>query len=422
MFGRTIESGRGALRTGIPLSIAVGAMLVSALGGSAFAATTTARLIQPADVVYAGAFRMPTGTLGGSTFSYGGRALSFYKDPSTGKRTLFMQGHGYYPGQVAQVEIPATLGTGSWSGLPTAKVMQNFADVTEGNVNKVDPTNTSNATYVTGLLAYNGRMIVGATNTYSFSQTTSHGVAGSLTVSQSGDWKGWYSFTADAPARAMGWMAPIPSEWQAAFGGPALTGQCCVSVISTTSQGPSATVFNPDDVGKTSPIPGKTVLFYPTAHFLRDGSTQNDVYNLTTRLGGVFFPPNTRSVIFVGGHGTGKYCYGTAQECGNDTAMPDVKGPHAQPYRYQAWAYDANDLAAVKSGSKAEYQPQPYAVFELKGMHNSGNPNISGATFDPETGYLYITQDYGEEPTVEVFKVSSVATPVPAAPTNVTVQ
>jgi len=424
MFGSAIKSGQGARAKRLPLSIALCATVISVVGAPAHAATTTARLIQPADVTYVGAFRMTTATVGGSSFLYGGRGLSYYKDPATGKRTLFMQGHGYKPGQVAQIEIPASLGASSsnWDSLPEAKVLQNFSDVTEGHVNDVDPTNTSNATYVTGLLGYNGRLIVGATNTYSFSQKVSHGVSG-LTLSTSGDWKGWYGFSgAEAPSRALGWMGLIPGDWQSAFGGPALTGQCCVSVISTTSQGPSATVFNPDDVGKSSSIPGKTVLFYPTSNLLRDGSTQNDVYNLTTRVGGVFFPPNTRSVIFVGGHGIGKYCYGTAAECGNDQAMPDVKGPHAQPYRYQVWAYDANDLVAVKSGSKAVYAPQPYAVWELKGMSHSGNPNISGATYDPEGGFLFITQDYGEKPTVEVYKVSGVAQVAPSPPTGVTVQ
>ena len=42
-----------------------------------------------------------------------------------------------------------------------------------------------------------------------------------------------------------GWMLPIPPEWQSAFGAPALTGVCCLSVIGRTSVGPTVTTFDP---------------------------------------------------------------------------------------------------------------------------------------------------------------------------------
>jgi hypothetical protein len=221
-------------------------------------------------------------------------------------------------------------------------------------------------------------------------------------------------------------MTPIPSEWQSALGGPVAGGLCCISVISSTSVGPSLTVFNPDDVGTKSSIPGKTVLFYDLNHTVAGGvgseASTNNIFNLTSRIGGMAFVPGTRSVLFVEGHGTGTYCYGTAAECGNDTAMPDVKGPHAQPYRYQILAYDANDLVAVKNGSKNTYDPKPYAIIVLNGMANSGTPNIAGATYDPQTGHLFITQEYGPNPRVEVYQIKAPAvttTTAPQAPSNV---
>jgi hypothetical protein len=391
--------------------------------GTAFSplgmAQSSAPLLQQSDIVYQGAFALPKGTLGSSTFEYGGHGLTVYIDPSTGKETLFMEGHMQDPGNVAQVEVPASfVKSGDWNSLPKAKVLQNFAGI--GNLGSVDPGNQYNATFIYGLLAYGGRLIVGASNSYSSSQVSSHGATTNLTLS-SGGFSAFQKMNADAPVRATGGpMTLIPSEWQTALGGPALTGQCCISVISSTSSGPAATVFNPTQVGSAT-LSGKTVLYYPLATPVC-GSTgceasTNSTFNLTTRVGGMAFPSGSRTLLFVGGHGTGKYCYGTAAECGNDTSMPDVKGPHAQPYRYQIWAYDANDLVAVKNGTKTTSTPKPYGVWPLSEMHNSGNPNIGGAGFSPTTGRLFITQDYGPNPMVEVYQITQgVGGPAPKKP------
>lgn len=398
----------------------------SCLGATTSFAQSALPRIQQSDITYLGAFALPTATYGTSSFNYGGHGITPYTDPSSGKTTLFMEGHAQKPGHVAQVEVPASLVKSSnRSSLPVAKVLQNFQDVTDGRLSSVDPSNTSNATFVYGLLAYNNKLIVGASNSYSASQQASHGVSG-LTLSTSGDFKGFYAMSATAPLRAVGGpMTLIPVEWQSAFGGPALTGECCISVISSTSSGPAATVFNPDNIGSGNSVSGTTVLYYPLANPVCGSvgceASQNEVFNLTTRLGGMAFPAGSRSVLFIGAHGTGRYCYGTAAACSNDTNLPDVKGPHAQPYRYQIWAYDANDLVAVKNGSKQTYAPKPYAVWELNGMPNSSNPTIGGAGYDPDTGRLYITQDYYDQPRVEVYQITASGTAAvkPNPPTNI---
>lgn len=409
--------------------IRIAAVLMACLvAASPAAAQSNLPRVAQSDIVYLGAFALPTATFGTSSFNYGGHGITPYRDPQSGKRTLFMEGHAQKPGHVAQVEIPSNLVKSSnWSSLPVASVVQQFRDVTDGKLSQVDPSNTSNASFVYGLLAYNGRLIVGASNSYSASQQRSHG-ASSLTLSSSGDFQGFVAMSATAPLRAVGGpMTVIPPEWRSALGGPALTGQCCISVISSTSSGPSATVFNPDNVGSGS-LSGTTVLYYPLSNPVCGSvgceASQNDTFNLTTRVGGMAFPPGTRTLLFVGGHGTGRYCYGTMQECGNDTALPDVKGPHAQPYRYQIWAYDVNDLVAVKNGQRATHSPRPYGVWPLSGMPNSGNPTIAGAGYDPETGRLYITQDYYDKPRVEVWeiKVSGQSEPKqPSPPGNLSV-
>jgi hypothetical protein len=96
--------------------------------------------------------------------------------------------------------------------------------------------------------------------------------------------------------------------------------------------------------------------------------------------------------------------------------MPDVKGPHAPPYRYQILAYDANDLVAVKEGRKQSWEPKPYAVIVLDGMANSGNTFSKGAAYDPETQRLFITQDFGTAARVEVYKINAASSTPPRTP------
>lgn len=389
-------------------------------------AQSTAPLLARSDFTYVGAFRMPADDpLGASTFNYGGRGLTPHYDAATGKLTLFMQGHSQRDGKVAQIEVPSSfVKSDNWNSLPMAKVLQDFRDVTDGRIGTAGDTYNGMPTY--GMLSFNNRLIVGVAQTYGNNQVASHGVSG-LNLSNTSDFKGFYSFKADAPPRALGGpMTPIPPEWRSALGGSALTGNCCLSMIGATSSGPSATVFNPDDVGVVSPIPGKTVLFYPLATPVCGSAgceaTQNNVFNLTSRVVGVGFPGGTRTVFFVGGHGTGPYCYGTSDEC-RDPFLPGTKGPHAQPYRYQIWAYDANDLVAVKNGSKSPSAPRPYAIWVLDDLPLHGLPvDIMGAGYDPTSGYLFIAQHYGMEPRIDVYKVNSTPRPVPNPPTGLTIQ
>jgi hypothetical protein len=163
-------------------------------------------------------------------------------------------------------------------------------------------------------------------------------------------------------------------------------------------------VFDPDDVGRTDPVSATVVLAYPLEHPLADVDTQNDYFNLATQIVGVAFPPGTRSVLFFGRQGIGPYCYGTGDECSDP--VDDSKGTHAYPYVHQVWAYDALDLLAVKNGEKLSWEVQPYALWRLNEMDDSGSARIVGATYDPIGGRVYLTESYGEEPAVHVYQIT----------------
>lgn len=350
-------------------------------------------LIAEGDLRYIGSFAVDTndgtGTSEGS-LKYGGRALSV--NPTT--NTLIMGGHAWYY-RLCEVAIPGDFDRGT-------RVLQPCSDVTEGRFRQVDEGQLE----LGGSLVYKGRLIVSMSSYYDAngSQEKSHFVSG-LNLAQMGDVQGPFRMGKDQPAGFVsGYMGVVPDEWQALLGGPAVTGNCCLSIISRTSSGPALSSFNPDDVGRVNPVPASELLGYPLSNELSPGRGGSLLFNLTTHIKGVAFPSGTRSVLFFGRIGEGTYCYGEIAQCPDPAGA--YKGPHMFPYRHQVWAYDANDLAAVKRGGKRPWEIVPYATWRLTEINNTGHATIAGATYDPAMRRVYIATDYGETPRVHVYEIA----------------
>jgi hypothetical protein len=320
---------------------------------------------------------------------YGGYALGY----DTAQHGRYFGGHDWYQ-NLCEIGIPATIAL-----TQTASILQNCTDVAEGRLSLIDQDSIK----LGGSLIYNGRLIVSAYSYYDAdgSQALSHFVSDpDLSIQgnvsgpyQVGNWAGIVS----------GYMALIPPEWRTAFGGPALTGNCCLSIISRTSYGPAVSVFNPNDVGRLDPVPATPVLYYPQDHPLAAWDANSPYFNGSTHIVGVAFPPGSRSVLFFGRQGVGPFCYGTGAEC-NDP-VDSSKGTHAYPYVHQLWAYDALDLLAVKDGTRQPWEAKPYALWQLGEMDVSGGPDMAGMTYDPDSGRVYITEMYGESPAVHVYQI-----------------
>jgi hypothetical protein len=62
-------------------------------------------------------------------------------------------------------------------------------------------------------------------------------------------------------------------------------------------------------------------------------------------------------------------------------------------------------MAAVKNGAEEPWEPRPYAVWSLDDMDINGCAAIRSAAYDPPTNRLYITQAFGEEPRVDVYRI-----------------
>lgn len=369
------------------------------------------------DIQWVGAFRLPQGTFGPSRFGYGGRGPGYYKDTSN-RETLYMEGHAWYKGNVAQVQIPTPSSSRSFDVLPRATLLQSFHDVTDGNLGGASGDG------IGSLLPYNGKLIVGSYEFYDGAgdQETTIGQS-SLDLAPTNDFKGFFAPSGINPGRLGGYMSLIPTEWRSLLGGPALNGNCCLSIISRTNSGPGVSVFDPANVGTLNPVPFREVLGYPLSNPVKFGneqggcSVQNNVFNCTTKVVGVALPTGTRSVLFFGRHGTGPVCYKDS----GPASCQGTGGYNAPPYRPQVWAYDANDLVAVKNGQKQPFEVQPYAVWSYDFQFNGASVDLVGGTYDPDTKRMFLIEDNGEDPIVHVLKVNTTGTGdvvAPGAPKN----
>jgi hypothetical protein len=387
-----------------------------------------APLLQLKDFKYLGAFKAPSGQFGSSsdaTFAYSDDGLAY----NSNNNSLFIKN---FAQQVAEISIPEIVNSSKINDLKTASVLQKFSDITEGHLN---PENIANGMKLGGLLVYKTKLIGSEWAYYdgAAQQTKSHFYSG-LTLSTSGDYYGMYTVGTVFPAFVGGYMTAIPSDYQSLLGGTALTGHCCTSIIGHQSLGPSAWVFDPDDLDTKKPVPASPMVYYnlshPTLGKWEHPLPANPVYNVSTLITGLVFPPGTRSIIFVGSTGMGPQCYGegTRNQSLDNQPVPDSpkvhycydpadssKGTHAYPYSPYLWFYDVNDFIAVKNQIKKPWDIVPYSSSALTLPISSRFGRINGAAYDPSTKRLYIAQhcvDANCMPLIHVFQLSL----QPAAP------
>lgn len=393
-------------------------LLFASVAQAQTADPATLPLVQAADLQYVGGFRVPDTSISNTDLSYGGRGLAF--DPQ--RRSLFI---GSVWNRVAEITIPAGLvNSTNPMAMPQASYAQNaFIDPTEGNMAGL----YDGSVLLGGLLARPGRLTVTAAIQYDAMGTAQVSHFARSTSLTTPSFSGW-SKVWDKPGFVAGYQAEIPAEHQARLGGTALTGACCLSIISRTSFGPAAFAFDPSQVGQPN-VSATPLLYYPMDHpTLGPWEGSNPNFGATTFVGGVVIPPGTRSALFFGRNGMGPYCYGDGTA---DKAFADAnpgwcydptnssKGQHGYPYRYQVWAYDLNDLAAVKRGEKQPWDVLPYAVWPLD-LPLTNRDNLGGVTFDAQTKTIYVSQVSaqiigccGVMPVIHAFTVKNSTTPTP---------
>lgn len=384
---------------------------------------STFPLLQFQDLKYTGAFKLPTQSANGDTFEIGGHPVAY----NPARNSLFI---GSRLGRLAEVTIPAPVNSADVNLLPRASYLQGFYEPTEGNLWRVASTGAS----VDGILVYGNRLYGTGSIFYDANnvQTVSH-FARSEQLNQA-SFSGWSQvWEPEKSGFVSGFMALVPQEWQAALGGPAITGQFGIPIAWRTSWGPSAFAFDPTLVGSGT-VPATPLLYYSSEHpTLGHWSGSNPTYGANAQAGGVAIIAGTRTILYFGRNGMGPYCYGngTSNQSLVGTVGPDGahycydptstdKGQHAYPYRYQIWAYDLNELAAVKAGQKNPWEVVPYGVWPFELPTPEPSIRISGVGYDSASQTIYLVQmradkdGYANRPIVHVLKVGGVAgSPLP---------
>jgi len=388
-------------------------------------------LLHSGDLSYTGAFRVPASQDDNdpvrSAFAFGGEGLMYWP----AHNSLAMSNLYEY---VGEINIPAPVNSANLTDLNRATFLQQPTDILRGHRRDVDG-DSYNGAPIGGLFLRGQDLIANVYDVYDSlqSQSKSAFVTGqdfSNLPTVGGPYQiGTTSFGGSTAGVTSKWMLSIPSDFQTALGGTTLAGDCCISIIARTSIGPSVSSFNASDLGTANPVPATVLLAYTADHpSLGPWSGRGtSTYTKATWVAGAVWPQGTRSVLFFGRVGTaGNACYGLGTsdpvnswpnkdvpdgaggEYCYDLADNGSHGEHAYPYRYMVWAYDANDLAAVKAGTKQYWQVLPYDTWSFELPIASYSRMIYGVTYDQASHRLFLTQkgaDFSASPLVHIFTV-----------------
>jgi hypothetical protein len=358
--------------------------------------------LQKENLKYAGAFRVPRGDAGESTFSYGGTALAFNLE----SESLFLVGHDHHQA-IAEIKIPDIRRSERADDLATAEILQPFERILpriphmtlEGNVK------------IGGLHVIDGRLLGTAYEYYDADANAadSHFRLDSLDLNKA-KCEGLFRVGDQGGGFVAGYMTAVPLEWRERLGSPNLTGQAALNIIGRTSSGPAAFGFDPTKLS-ASTTPATAHVYYPLDHQTLGWGTGG--FNGTSRVNGIVFAPNTRSLLFFGSEGTGVIGYGEG-EAFNDPYRGG-KGYHSTggKYEYRVWAYDVLDLVAVKNGKQPPWSVRPYAAWSIDFPTGAAKYELGGVAFDAETRRVFISQlgadrvGYDSNPLIHVFELAA---------------
>jgi hypothetical protein len=371
--------------------------------------------LEQSGLQYVGAFRVPEATSNNDTISFGGGPLAY----NSANNSLFIGTRNH---NLAEISIPSpAVNSTDPKAMKQAAYLQGLTDPTEGRWGSISDSGLTfgGALVVDGKLIGSGVIYYDANNT----QRVSH-FSRSLKLAEK-SFSGWSSvWRAEQSGYVAGMMSAIPAEWQAALGGNVLTGQCCIPIVSRTSNGPSAFAFDHSKLGQKS-VPASALVYYTGDNAtLGKWEGSNPTYGAATFVIGMAVIKGTRTLLYFGRNGMGTHCYGdgTADKSLDGKKSPDgtmycydptsnSKGSHAYPYRYQVWAYDLGDLAAVKAGKKKPWQVVPYGVWPITLPIGEGAIPLGGVGYDAEHQLVYLSQlwadkDSGYLPLIHVFKIT----------------
>jgi hypothetical protein len=387
-----------------------------------------AQLIQPNELVYVGAFRLPDGPeeIG---WAWSGEALTYYPggDPSGPDDgypgSLFGTGHNWNQ-WVSEISIPVPINSREKDveELSTATTLQDFSNIRASLFAHLDfeiPRVGLEYLPAQGEQATGKLHFCWGQHLQEEDQGGSHGWC-ELDLSDPQPTGAWY-VGENSNYSTNDYLFAIPQAWADANtpGMYLATGRFRDGGWS--GQGPSLFAYGPWNQGNP-PAPGSRLqaiplLLYDSSHVetpdarTMDGYSHSDEWTggawLTTagdRPGG-----QKSAVILVGTKGQGDCWYGNPD--GPCMSCED-RGWWSEHFVGQILFYDPSDLAAVANGEMEAWEPQPYATLDIdQHLYNVGSGqqtgHIGAASFDRERGLLYAFEPLadGDKPLVHAWKI-----------------
>jgi len=396
-------------------------LLVAWLGGVCLAADGKApgRLIQPSDLVYKGAFRLPDGPEE-IAWAWSGEGMTYYpggdpNGPADGyPGSIFGVGHDWHQ-FVSEVSIPEPVVSAQKNPreLNTAKTLQSFRNIRGDLFGAMELPRVG--------LEYLPRQGKQKTDKLYFCWAP-HMHEGHRDPSH-----GWCELNLSEPKPAGPWrignlvnyvttdyIFAIPRAWadENTPGMYLATGRFRDG--GQGAQGPSLFAYGPWNEGNPPPknavIKAVTLLRYSSVTD-EDQRKLKGYHHADEWTGGAWLTAGAKSaVVFVGTKGRGKCWYGFA----NGVVWPD-EPPYppvpAAPNDDRGWwstrfvgmmlFYDPADLAAVAKGTMKPSEPQPYATLEIDKYlfairSEQQKRHVGAACFDRARGLLYVFEFRGD--------------------------
>lgn len=410
----------------IVIVMVVGAAVMPA---AAQVAAQDARLLQPADFSYLGAFRLPQDAPEDTGWLYAGQALAYVPDgdpagPDDGfPGSLYGTGHDWHQ-WVSEISIPAPVIVDSVAALNTATTLQPFTDVRGDLYDYLEQPRAALAYLPPADDQDSGKLVFawGAhLDTANFAPA--HGWFGR----DLGDPQvaGLWAIAGREHYETVDYLFPVDPAWAAdhAPGFTLVTGRFRDG--GQAGCGPNLFLIAPRQAGNPpapgTELPAITLLRYGNFDAPDDQKLAN-YHHGDEWSGGAWVTAGARAaVVLVGTKGLGEAWYGFS----NGVVWPE-EGPWpevpAYPHDQRGWwstdfeaqflLYDPADLAAVARGDLEPWQPQPYAVFSVDDVlfDNDDSPvqkthRLGAAAFDRANGLLYVAEPTAYEDAYTVIHV-----------------
>jgi len=379
-------------------------------------ATPNPSRLQPGDLLYLGAFRLPEGGERPRTFAYGGNAMTFNPDGDPGgphdgfPGSLFITGHDRLPygelpdgDQVAEVNIPVPLMAAHPSALNQATFLQGFHDVAQGFFNGLDEIPRIGMQYLN--ITATGPKIHLAWGQH-FQETAIASHAWFDPNLSAPNVRGTWFIGNQSLYSVNGYMLEIPAAWADQYAQDRYLGTGRFRDGGWSGMGPALFAYRPWMDASGTPAPAGThleetvlLLYEKSSSTLNIERCLNGYQHADEWEGAAWITALTgkTAVLFAGTKGTGtKYWYGWVNPAGPEypcveeeligqfalcrladgtpcpeadlhecTGHNDYRGWWSSRFDAQFIFYDPADLARVAQRQMQPWEPQPYAVLDI---------------------------------------------------------